>query len=160
MRRSALGRLACAGLVWLSGAVLSAADDAPKPVATDNQMLHKYVWSTIGLDGAIGATLSGPDVYPSAAYIPFSTTGPTGPAQVAGAGVGPNDGFTATFDGGYRTRWGDYGAAAVSPDGTVWFGAEYIAQTCGFDEFSVDSTCGFTRTFFANWSTRVFAVKP
>ena len=58
MRRSALGRLACAGLVWLSGAVLSAADDGPKPVATDNQMLHKYVWSTIGLDGAIGATLS------------------------------------------------------------------------------------------------------
>jgi hypothetical protein len=110
--------------------------------------------------GAIGATLSGPDFYPSAAYIPFSTTGPTGPAQVAGAGVGPNDGFTATFDGGYRTRWGDYGAAAVSPDGTVWFGAEYIAQTCGFAEFSADPTCGFTRTFYANWSTRVFAIRP
>jgi hypothetical protein len=30
---------------------------SPKPVATDNEMLHKYVWSTIGLDGAIGATL-------------------------------------------------------------------------------------------------------
>jgi hypothetical protein len=29
-----------------------------KPVATDDQMLHKYVWSTIGLDGAIAATLS------------------------------------------------------------------------------------------------------
>ncbi len=30
---------------------------APPPVATDDQMLHKYVWSTIGLDGAIAATL-------------------------------------------------------------------------------------------------------
>jgi hypothetical protein len=29
-----------------------------KPVATDNQMLHKYVWSTIGFDGALSATLS------------------------------------------------------------------------------------------------------
>ena len=29
----------------------------PKPVATDHEMLHKYVWSTLGLDGAISATL-------------------------------------------------------------------------------------------------------
>jgi hypothetical protein len=28
-----------------------------KPVATDDQMLHKYVWSTLGLDGALSATL-------------------------------------------------------------------------------------------------------
>jgi hypothetical protein len=31
---------------------------SPKPVATDNEMLHKYVWSTIGFDGALSATLS------------------------------------------------------------------------------------------------------
>jgi len=31
---------------------------APKPVATDNQMLKKYVWSSIGLDGALNATVS------------------------------------------------------------------------------------------------------
>jgi len=29
----------------------------PKPVATDNEMLHKYVWSTIGFEGALNATL-------------------------------------------------------------------------------------------------------
>jgi hypothetical protein len=29
----------------------------PKPVATDHQMLHKYVWSTLGFDGALSATL-------------------------------------------------------------------------------------------------------
>ena len=27
-------------------------------------------------------------------------------------------------------------------------------------EFSADPTCGFTRTFFANWSTRVSAYNP
>ena len=49
-------------LALLVGAVPCFAQDAPvvdpKPVATDHEMLHKYVWSTLGLDGAIGATLS------------------------------------------------------------------------------------------------------
>jgi hypothetical protein len=54
-------------LAVLSGAAPCIAQEAPavapppivtpKPVATDNEMLHKYVWSTIGLDGAISATL-------------------------------------------------------------------------------------------------------
>ena len=34
------------------------AGPTPKPVATDSQMLHKYVWSTIGFDGALGATMA------------------------------------------------------------------------------------------------------
>ena len=29
----------------------------PKPVATDHQMLHKYVWSTLGVEGALNATV-------------------------------------------------------------------------------------------------------
>ena len=33
------------------------APPVPKPVATDDQMLHKYVWSTIGFDGALSATV-------------------------------------------------------------------------------------------------------
>jgi hypothetical protein len=50
-------------LALLAGAVSCVAQDTPvagptpKPVATDNQMLHKYVWSTIGFDGALSATL-------------------------------------------------------------------------------------------------------
>ncbi|HTG48585.1 MAG TPA: hypothetical protein VK646_13120 [Actinomycetota bacterium] len=110
--------------------------------------------------GAIGATFVGPNVYPSAAYVPFSTAGVTGPVQVAGAGVGPNDGFTATFDGAYQTRWGDYGAATVAPGGRVWLASEYIDQTCDDATFAADPTCGFTRTFFANWSTRLYAFTP
>jgi hypothetical protein len=49
-------------LALLVGAVPGVAQDSPvagpKPVATDNQMLHKYVWSTLGFDGAISATVS------------------------------------------------------------------------------------------------------
>jgi hypothetical protein len=111
-------------------------------------------------EGLIGVTLVGPNRYPSAAYIPFTTAGATANVEVAGAGIGPNDGFSGTADGAYRTRWGDYGAAEVAPNGTVWFANEYIAQQCGVAEFTADNTCGFTRSFFANWSTRVSAYNP
>ena len=111
-------------------------------------------------EGVISVTLVGPDFYPSAAYIPFTTAGPTTNLEVAGLGVGPNDGFSGTAIGGYRTRWGDYGAAAVAPGGTVWFASEYIAQRCNFAAYRLDSTCGGTRASIANWSTRVSAYNP
>ena len=111
-------------------------------------------------EGAIGVTLVGPDFYPSAAYIPFTTAGPTSNVEVAGLGVGPNDGFTGTGEGDFRTHWGDYGAAAVAPNGTVWLANEYIARRCSYSAFLVDATCGATRTFYANWSTRISAYNP
>ena len=94
--------------------------------------------------------LAGPDFYPTAAYIPFTTSGPTSNVEIAGAGVGPNDGFTGTALGDYRSRWGDYGAAAVSPNGTVWFASEYIAQRCTFAEYQADVTW---RRHAASWRT-------
>ena len=33
-------------------------DNSPKPVASDHELLRKYVWSTLGLEGAIRATLA------------------------------------------------------------------------------------------------------
>src|SRR5256885_3786067 len=56
--RSWAGAVIGVVMMLLSSAVLCAADEAPTPVATDNQMLKKYVWSTIGLDGVLNATLS------------------------------------------------------------------------------------------------------
>ena len=60
--RFARGRTAWAVLALLTCAVPCIAQDAPgpvpKPVATDRQMVKKYVWSSIGLDGAMNATLS------------------------------------------------------------------------------------------------------
>lgn len=110
--------------------------------------------------GAIGATLVGPDIYPSAAVARFAPGKAPRQVQVTGRGRGPNDGFTATAYGGYDPRWGDYGAATVTPNGTMWLASEYIAQRCTFDEWLVDSTCGYTRTFLANWSTYVTGIKP
>ena len=110
--------------------------------------------------GAIGATLVGPNHYPSAAVARFRPGQSPASVQVTGLGVGPNDGFTATGYGGYDPRWGDYGAATVTPDGTMWLASEYIPSTCTVAEFNLDSTCGFRRTFLANWSTHITGVRP
>jgi hypothetical protein len=129
-------------------------------VRGENLLFPEVAFNAAG-DGVIGATLVGLDIYPSQAYVPFTTAGATGDVHVSGSGVGPNDGFTGTGDGGFDPRWGDYGAASVAPDGTIWFANEYIAQRCSFSEFLADTqTCGFTRTFYANWSTRITAYKP
>ena len=44
--------------------------------------------------------------------------------------------------------------------GTMWFASEYIASRCTSTEFAVDTTCGYTRSFYANWSTHITAVRP
>jgi hypothetical protein len=105
--------------------------------------------------GFIGATMVGPDHYPSAAYVKLGLGMKPRVVRIAAAGKGPDDGFTGTWVGDFRPRWGDYGYAVPGEPGTVWIAAEYIAQKCGFAEFVTDTTCGFERTFFANWSTRV-----
>lgn len=49
-------------LVWLAAGTSSFAQDAPvaapPPVLSDQQLLRKYVWSTLGLPGALHATLA------------------------------------------------------------------------------------------------------
>ena len=110
--------------------------------------------------GAIGATLTGPSYFPSAAVARFRPGQAPTSVQITGAGVGPNDGFTATGEGGYDPRWGDYGAATVTPDGTMWMASEYTASSCTDTEFATDTTCGYRRTFYANWSTHITGVAP
>ena len=59
-------------------------------------------------------------------------------------------------EGGFRPRWGDYATATIDPaTGSIWLANEYIGQRCGLNEWLLDSTCGFTRSLFANWSTRI-----
>jgi hypothetical protein len=77
--------------------------------------------------GAIGATLTGPSYFPSAAVARFKAGQSPTSVQITGLGVGPNDGFTATGEGDFDPRWGDYGAATVTPDGTMWLASEYTA---------------------------------
>ena len=63
MRRRAITLAVWTSLVIVAGAVPCIAQEPPvvrmpKPVASDSQLLHKYIWSTIGLEGAISASLS------------------------------------------------------------------------------------------------------
>ena len=107
------------------------------------------------------ATLVGPDYYPSAVYATIDpTTGPSS-VKIAGAGLGPDDGFTGYPPfGGPTGRWGDYSAAVPDSSGGAWVATEYIGQTCTNAQFDADTTCGGTRTVLANWGTFVSHVAP
>src|SRR6185369_6395861 len=100
--------------------------------------------------GVVAFTAVGPRTFPSAGYATLDADRGAGPIHIAGAGVGPQDGFTeyVPLSAGtltdIRPRWGDYGAAAV--DGSaIWIASEYVAQTCTFAEFvATNFTCGNT----------------
>jgi hypothetical protein len=100
------------------------------------------LYPSIGLNedgvGALAFSISGEDFFPSAAYAPFTLTGPTDAVHLSGLGVAPEDGFTCypPYTKGL-CRWGDY-SYAVSEDGAIVMGAEYIPGP---------------RDQFANWGT-------
>jgi len=110
--------------------------------------------------GTMAFTLVGRDNFPSAGYASVNKFG-VGDLHVAAAGKGPQDGFSEyrTFGDPPRPRWGDYGAA-VSDGKNVWIASEYIAQTCTFEEYLADTSCGGTRVVLGNWGTRISEVKP
>ncbi|MEJ7697077.1 MAG: hypothetical protein WKF78_10790 [Candidatus Limnocylindrales bacterium] len=130
-------------------------------VGTDSVMFPAIAATAAGA-GVMSFTLAGPGRYPSAAYVKLDATNGTGSVKVVKAGVGPADGFTGLVsEGGAGVeRWGDYGAAAVAADGTIWFAAETINQTCSLAQFAAEPTCGGTRSFFANWGTWIAGVTP
>lgn len=81
-------------------------------------------------------TLTGPEFFPSAASWKFGTHTSI---HVLFEGKEAQDGFAAYFFN--RPRWGDYSAAAVGPDGTIWLATEMIP--------------GGFRKNAANWGTFV-----
>jgi hypothetical protein len=145
-----------------SGSSLSATMVSQGYVAANQE---NTLYPSIGVNANGGAvmvfTLVGPDYYPSAAY--YDLTGGDGNIHIAGAGQGPDDGFT-----GYKKaagvaepgRWGDYTAAVAGPDGSIWMATEYIGQSCSDAQFAADTTCGGTRSFYANWGTYIINVQP
>jgi hypothetical protein len=97
--------------------------------------------------GAMVFTLVGPDYFPSAAFVRLGESG-TSAVRIAGAGVEPDDGFTAyagVVGVAGPARWGDYSAAASDGE-NLWLATEYIP--------------GGTRTVLANWGTYITKVKP
>lgn len=97
--------------------------------------------------GGMVFTLVGPNDYPSSAFVPFKGN-TAGPIQISRAGNEPEDGFSGykAFGGGGVARWGDYSAAAVDSDGSIWMATEY--------------TPDLARTTFANWSTYITRYQP
>ena len=87
-------------------------------------------------EAAVVFTLTGPDFFPSAAAWKFSTRSSI---QMLFEGKAAQDGFSAYYFN--RPRWGDYSAAAVGPDDTIWLATEMIP--------------GGSRKTFANWGTFV-----
>jgi len=113
-------------------------------------------------DGVMAFTLGGRDYFPSAAWAPVDASG-LGDVHVISPGQGPSDSFTSykAFVGNPpRTRWGDYGAAAV--DGSsIWIASESIEQSCTFTVYVATAfTCNGTRTALGNWGTRISKVTP
>ena len=114
-------------------------------------------------EGVMAFTASGDELYPSAAFAPINGEGADDWHMVnGGLGAATDDGFTSyKFDVGNppRTRWGDYGAAAVDGE-SIWISSEYIAHACSYADWLVSPRCGNTRTFFGNWSTRITKLTP
>ena len=137
--------------------------------------------------GVMAFTYTGDTTNPSAAYAPIDAkigTGPWAFAGPGGQGAAPDDGFTsygAQVGSPPRTRWGDYGAAAVDGN-SIWLASEYIAHACDYTTwggpFFVGSsgvggtgdnllgTCAGpshgpgTRAALGNWSTRISQLTP
>jgi hypothetical protein len=139
---------------------------------------------------AIGVTPSGRGVMafsytdgstdPSAAYAAIDALVGVGDTHVIATGAARDDGFTSyksLVGNPPRTRWGDYGAAAVDGN-SIWVASELTqSQPCNYTDWggpffvggtgdNLLGTCGGanhgpgTRSALANWSTRISKLTP
>jgi hypothetical protein len=131
--------------------------------------------------GVMAFTASGDTLNPSAAYAPLDAIAGVGAWNVVpgGTGAAPDDGFTSyksQVGNPPRTRWGDYGAAAVDGN-SVWIASEYVAHACSYTDWggpyfaggsgdNLLGTCASenggigVRTALGNWSTRISKLVP
>jgi hypothetical protein len=130
----------------------------------DNNLTYPAIATTPSGRGVMAFTVVGEDNYPSAGYAGLDASTGAGDIHIASAGLGVSDGFTSykAFVGNPpRTRWGDYGAAAL--DGSsIWIASESIEQSCTYAEYLTGAigSCGGTRSALANWATRITKITP
>jgi len=115
-----------------------------------NSLIYPDIAVNSAGDGYMVFTLTGPNYYPSAAYIAFdSSVGAFGSIHVAMAGADPEDSFTcyAAFVGpSYGgCRWGDY-SMGVAMGSKVFLATEVVPPT--------------SRDYLTNWGTFVWSAKP
>ena len=61
--------------------------------------------------------------------------------------------------GAGRPRWGDYGAAAPMGD-SIWIASEDVEQTCTYETYFADPTCGGTRGALSTGATHISKATP
>jgi hypothetical protein len=150
--------------------------------ATGYDLTYPAIGVTASGRGVMAFTATGNTLNPSAAYAPIDANAGVGAWNVVNGGTGAarDDGFTSyrAQVGGNppRTRWGDYGAAAVDGN-SVWIASEYIGGACDYTNWggpffaggtgdNLLGTCGGashgpgTRAALGNWSTRISKFTP
>jgi len=147
--------------------------------ATGVDFTYPAIGVTASGRGVMAFTATGDSLNPSAAYAPIDAVVGVGAWNVIAYGAAPDDGFTgykAQVGNPPRTRWGDYGAAAVDGN-SIWIASEYIAQACDYNDWggpffaggsgdNLLGTCGGAshgpgkRTALGNWSTRISKLTP
>jgi hypothetical protein len=147
---------------------------------------HDFTYPAIGVTpsgrGVMAFTATGDTLNPSAAYAPIDAKAGVGDWNVVtgGQGAAVDDGFSGykqqRFPNPIRSRWGDYGAAAVDGN-SVWIASEYISGSCTYTPWggpffvggsgdNLLGTCAGSghgpgqRTALANWSTRISKLTP
>ena len=146
---------------------------------------HDFTYPAIGVTasgrGIMAFTDTGDATNPSAAYASIDANAGIGAWNdvPGGTGAAPDDGFTSyksQVGNPPRTRWGDYGAAAVDGN-SIWIASEYIANTCDYLNWggpffaggsgdNLLGTCGGAnhgpgnRGALGNWSTRISKFTP
>jgi hypothetical protein len=145
---------------------------------------HDFTYPAIGVTksgrGVMAFTATGDALYPSAAYAPIDAIAGVGSWNVVpgGEGAAPADGYTSyksMVGNPPRTRWGDYGAAAVDGN-SIWIASEYIAHACDYTAWggpffsggtgdNLIGSCGSVnapgpREEVANWATRISKLTP
>jgi hypothetical protein len=127
-------------------------------------------------------TATGDTTNPSAAYASIDAIIGVGAWNIVpgGEGQAQDDGFTSyksQVGNPPRTRWGDYGAAAVDGN-SIWIASEYIAHACTYTNWggrffsggaATDNKLGTcasapgaagTRAALGNWSTFISKFTP
>jgi hypothetical protein len=146
---------------------------------------HDFTYPAIGVlangRGIMAFTDTGNETNPSAAYASIDANAGIGAWNdvPGGLGAAPDDGFTSyksQVGNPPRTRWGDYGAAAVDGN-SIWIASEYIAKSCDYTPWggpffvggsgdNLLGTCGGAshgagaRAAIGNWSTRISKFTP
>src|SRR5204863_838718 len=140
--------------------------------ATGYDFTYPAIGVTASGRGVMAFTAMGDTLDPSAAYAPIDANAGVGAWNVVtgGTGAARDDGFTSyksQVGNPPRTRWGDYGAAAVDGN-SIWIASEYIAHACDYTAWggpfftggsgdNLLGTCGGVsrgpggRTALANW---------